>query len=73
MKRIIATLFIAATFVFGQTPAAAPVPITDADLKSVAAPSAEAKVKGDPGGTLTGTVIRRCGGDSKKGLTVADW
>ena len=53
-------------------PAAAPVPITDKDLTSVAAPSADARAKGDPDGSLTGTVADVVVADSKKGLTIAD-
>ncbi len=34
----------------------APKSITDADLKAIAPPDAEARAKGDPGGALTGTV-----------------
>ncbi|PYR73039.1 MAG: ammonium transporter, partial [Acidobacteria bacterium] len=52
--------------------APAPVPITDADIKSVSGPSADDKVKGDPAGTITGTVNDIPVGDAKKGLTVAD-
>jgi Amt family ammonium transporter len=72
VKRILLTLCLAATFVLGQTPAATPVPITDADLKSVAPPSADARVKGDPDGNLTGNVSDVVVADSKKGLTVGD-
>ncbi len=53
-------------------PAPAPVPITDADLKAVAGPKAEDLAKGDPGGTLTGTVNDIVISDPKKGLTLAD-
>jgi ammonium transporter, Amt family len=53
-------------------PAAAPVPITDAELKGVEAPKAEARAKGDPDGSLTGTVSDIAVADSKKGLTIAD-
>ena len=53
-------------------PAPAPVPITDKDLTSVAAPSADARAKGDPDGSLTGTVADVVVADSKKGLTIAD-
>jgi Amt family ammonium transporter len=51
---------------------AAPVAITDADLKNVEAPKPEVRVKGDPDGSLTGTVSDVPVADSKKGLTVAD-
>src|SRR5690349_2117461 len=49
-----------------------PVPITDADLKAVAGPKPDDLAKGDPGGTLTGTVNDIVVSDSKKGLTLAD-
>ncbi len=54
--------------------AAAPpaAPITDADLKGVEAPKAEARAKGDPDGALTGTVADVAVADAKKGLTIAD-
>ena len=62
-------------------PAAAPAPaapqpaaITDADLKAVAdgAPKPEDKAKGDPAGTMTGTVADIPLADAKKGLTLPD-
>ena len=53
-------------------PAPAPVAITDADLKSVEAPKAEVRAKGDPDGSLTGTVADVAVSDSKKGLTIGD-
>jgi Amt family ammonium transporter len=53
-------------------PPAAPVPITDADLKGVAPPAADARAKGDPDGSLTGTVSDIAVADAKKGLTIAD-
>jgi Amt family ammonium transporter len=53
-------------------PASPPTPITDADLKGVAAPPADARQKGDPDGSLTGTVSDVSVADSKKGLTLAD-
>ncbi len=61
----------------GGTPAAAPaapapVPITDADVKNIEAPKAEARAKGDPDGGLTGTVSDVAVADSKKGLNIAD-
>ncbi len=54
------------------TPAPAPVAITDADVKGVAPPSADARAKGDPDGALTGTVSDVGVSDSKKGLTIGD-
>jgi Amt family ammonium transporter len=53
-------------------PAATPVPITDADVKGLAGPKAEDKAKGDPGGTITGTVGDIPVGDMKKGLMLSD-
>ena len=50
----------------------APVAITDADIKAVAPPSADARAKGDPDGALTGTVSDIAVGDSKTGLTIGD-
>jgi Amt family ammonium transporter len=62
-----------------QTPQAAPpaaatppVPITDADLKGIEAPKADLRAKGDPDGSLTGTVADVAVSDAKKGLTIAD-
>ncbi len=54
------------------TVAPAPVPLTDADLKGIEGPKAEDKAKGDPAGTITGTVADIPLGDAKKGLTMAD-
>jgi len=55
-------------------PPAAPTakPITDADLKSVALPKPEDRAKGDPAGTMTGTVSDIPVSDSKKGLSIDD-
>jgi ammonium transporter, Amt family len=53
-------------------PAPAPVAITDADIKNVAPPAADARAKGDPDGSLTGTVSDVAVADAKKGLTVGD-
>src|SRR5260370_19841647 len=52
------------------TPAA--VPITDADLKAISPPAPEDRAKGDPGGSLTGTVGDIPVGDAKKGLAIGD-
>jgi ammonium transporter, Amt family len=61
---------------FAQTPApsaSAPVAaITTNDLKNVEAPTAAARLRGDPDGSLTGVVSDIAVSDSKKGLTVAD-
>ena len=47
-------------------------PVTDASLKAIDAPKAEARAKGDPDGSLTGTVADVAVTDSKKGLTIGD-
>src|SRR5437868_2072523 len=59
--------------------AATPTPLTDADLKGIAAPKAEDRAKGDPDGGLTGTVSDVAVADpitdktpKAKGLTLAD-
>jgi Amt family ammonium transporter len=53
-------------------PAAPPKMITDADVKGIAPPSADARAKGDPDGSLTGTVSDVAVSDAKKGLTIDD-
>jgi Amt family ammonium transporter len=53
-------------------PAPAPVAITDADIKALSGPSTDDLAKGDPGGTLTGTVGDIVQSDTKKGLQLAD-
>src|SRR5437667_8961588 len=53
-------------------PAPAPMMITDADIKNLSAPAAADKAKGDPAGTITGTVGDIPVGDAKKGLTIGD-
>ena len=53
-------------------PAAAPMALTDADLKAVAPPAADARAKGDPDGSLTGTVSDISVADAKKGLSLGD-
>jgi Amt family ammonium transporter len=55
-------------------PAAAPAPamLTADDVKNVPPPSADDRAKGDPGGSITGTVADVAVGDSTKGLTIAD-
>jgi Amt family ammonium transporter len=54
--------------------AAAPPPamITDADIKNLSGPKADDKAKGDPAGTITGTVSDIPVGDTKKGLALGD-
>jgi len=83
----VVTTFVLATALLGQappppaaapaatpaaTPAVPPVPITDADLKSIPAPKAEDRAKGDPDGGLTGTVADVTVNDAKKGLSIGD-
>src|SRR5438128_484690 len=52
-------------------PAPAPAMITDADIKALSGPKPEDKAKGDPAGTITGSVGDIPVGDAKKGLTLA--
>ena len=78
MKRLPVLLTIAAMAAWlglAQTsapPPAAPAAITTTDVKSVDTPKPEARLKGDPDGSLTGTVSDIAVSDSKKGLTIAD-
>ena len=53
---------------------AAPVPAADAELKDAAskAPATADLAKGDPGGTLTGTISDVPAADSKAGVTLPD-
>ena len=63
------------SIVLAQAPAAAPAPdkpITTGDIKAISGPSAADLAKGDPGGTLTGTVNDIPVTDSKAGLSLAD-
>jgi Amt family ammonium transporter len=53
-------------------PAAAPAMITDADIKGLSGPKPEDKAKGDPAGTMTGTVGDIPVGDPKRGLSLGD-
>jgi ammonium transporter, Amt family len=76
-KLLCIPLLLGASIAFAQAPAApppaaAPSAITDADLKNVAAPNADARLKGDPDGGLTGTVSDIPVADAKKGLTIGD-
>ena len=59
--------------------APAPTPLTDADLKGIEPPKADARAKGDPDGSLTGTVSDIAVADpitdktpKAKGLTIGD-
>jgi Amt family ammonium transporter len=55
-----------------SSPAAPPKPITTADIKNISGPSTAELAKGDPGGTITGTVNDIPVSDPKVGLTLAD-
>src|SRR5882672_9377020 len=59
-------------FAQAPAPAAAAKPITTADIKGISGPAAADLAKGDPGGTLTGTVNDIPVTDTKAGLTLAD-
>jgi ammonium transporter, Amt family len=75
LSLMIVTALWAASLGMGQAPAqaqATPVSITTDDLKSVETPKPEVRVKGDPDGSLTGTVSDIAVSDPKKGLTIAD-
>jgi len=73
------------TFVLAQAPAPAAspsaaaspapppsVPITTGDIRGISGPSPADLAKGDPGGTITGTVNDIPVSDTKAGLTLAD-
>jgi len=55
-----------------SSPAAPPKPITTADIKAISGPSAADLAKGDPGGTITGTVNDIPVTNTKTGLTLED-
>ncbi len=80
---VVLTIVLAAGIaVFAQTPAAAPAPAaaapppsaTTAELAAAAAaaPTTATLAKGDPGGTLTGTINDVPVSDTTKGLTLGD-
>jgi len=54
------------------TPAPASKAITEADLAGAPVPSADARAKGDPDGSLTGTASDVTVSDSKKGISIGD-
>src|SRR6267142_3065139 len=54
------------------TPAAVPKAVTDADVAGAPVPSADARSKGDPDGSLTGTASDIAVTDTKKGATIGD-
>jgi ammonium transporter, Amt family len=58
--------------VAASSSSAPPKPITTADIKNISGPSAADQAKGDPGGTITGTVNDIPVTDSKAGLTLTD-
>jgi Amt family ammonium transporter len=86
MTKRLATFLVAALCLapvgFAQAPTAAPAaavpatpapkPITDADLANAPVPSADARAKGDPDGSLTGTASDITVTDTKKGITIGD-
>ncbi|HEY6987801.1 MAG TPA: ammonium transporter [Bryobacteraceae bacterium] len=79
MKQSILLVTVLALAITGycQTPAAASpaVPVatlTTNDVKNVDTPSAADRLKGDPGGVLTGTASDVAISDAKKGLTIGD-
>lgn len=76
MKKTVLLLLVSAWCAVPQTtpasPSPAPAPITEAGLKNVPAPSAAARAKGDPDGSLTGTAADVAVSDARKGLTIGD-
>jgi Amt family ammonium transporter len=85
LNRLLLGLVIACCltpFGFSQTPATpapaaaapapAPKPITDADLANAPVPAPDARAKGDPDGSLTGTAGDVTVTDAKKGITIGD-
>src|SRR5882672_981644 len=85
-KRLLLVLVVTlccASLGLSQTPAApaaaTPAPaapaskaITEADLAGAPVPSADARAKGDPDGSLTGTASDVTVSDSKKGISIGD-
>src|SRR2546429_910765 len=84
-KRLLLVLVVTlccASLGFSQTPAApaaatpAPAPaskaITEADLAGAPVPSADARAKGDPDVSLTGTASDVTVSDAKKGISIGD-
>lgn len=79
LTMVLAILFTSAwllptSIAFAEAPAAAPAAkaITTADIKGIGGSSPADLAKGDPGGTLTGTVNDIPVTDSKAGLSLAD-
>jgi Amt family ammonium transporter len=78
MKNVLRILVLS-LIAFGavaQTPASSAstrtAPITNSDLKNIDIPKADARAKGDPDGSLTGTAADVSVADSKKGMTIGD-
>lgn len=67
-----AAMSLAQTPAAPATPTPAPVAVTDTDLKGASTPAADARAKGDPDGSLTGTAGDVTVTDAKKGLTIGD-
>src|SRR5439155_15285949 len=66
-------VLLAVSLAFEQPAAPAPpAPVTTNDFKNVDTPKPEVRLKGDPDGSLTGTVSDIATADAKKGVTVAD-
>jgi Amt family ammonium transporter len=72
LRIALASMILAAGAWAQSSAPAVAVPITGADLKAIEAPKAESRLKGDPDGSLTGTVADVAVSDAKKGLTIAD-
>ena len=66
------TLGLSQTPAAPAAPAATAKPITDADVSGAPVPSADARAKGDPDGSLTGTASDVTASDTKKGVTIGD-
>jgi ammonium transporter, Amt family len=71
LTSIVSILLALASLALAQS-AVIPTPITEADLKAIEAPKAELRAKGDPDGSLTGTVSDVAVSDTKKGLSIGD-
>jgi Amt family ammonium transporter len=71
---VLATTLLAGTLAFAQAAAPSAPPPSAAELKEAAAktPTTDDLKKGDPGGSLTGTVNDVPASDSKAGLTLGD-
>src|ERR1043166_1914989 len=73
---LVSAALVAAMLASAQTPPAAATtpaaPVTTNDFKSVDTPKPEVRAKGDPDGSLTGTVSDIAVSDPKKGLTLPD-